>query len=132
MENKQEGLQISTLDDAITVTKENKTKVSYYIFNEYEIHLNVLPSRSEQEWHYHTNIEEVMVVTSGELVCKWKEKDASYEKRIQVGELVQVKNSVHTFANTSDEDVTFIVFRLVLDGTDKREVIKHDKIIVET
>ena len=45
--------QILTISDAISVTKENRTKVDYYLFDEYEIHLNSIPSGAVQEWHYH-------------------------------------------------------------------------------
>ena len=39
-------------------------------------------------------------------------------------------NSVHTFANETDEDVEFVVFRFVPEGRDKREMIKSDKAVV--
>ncbi|MFV0395672.1 MAG: cupin domain-containing protein [Coprobacillaceae bacterium] len=126
-----EALRIITTDEGIAVTKENQTKVLYYLFDEYEIHLNIIPPNSIQEWHYHSNIEEVILVTKGILTCKWIEDKKEYTKDIQANQLVQVKNAIHTFENKSNEEVTFIAFRLVLDGENKRELIKNDKIIIE-
>lgn len=45
-------------NDAITIHKDNGTDVSYYIFNEFEIHMNKISPKSIQEWHYHSKIEE--------------------------------------------------------------------------
>lgn len=50
---------------------------------------------------------------------------------VHEGDIVCVKQSIHTFANESDEVVKFTVFRLVLDGKDQREMIKNDKRVVE-
>lgn len=132
MENNKERLKLYKKSDSIHVIKENKTEVNYFIFPEYEIHLNKIPANSIQEWHYHSNIEEVIVVTKGVLTCKWIEDEEEKEELIHKNELVQVKSSIHTFENNTKEEVEFIVFRLVLDGRDKRELIKNDKIIVDT
>ena len=35
------------------------------------------------------------------------------------------------FANETEEDVEFVVFRFVPDGRDKRETIKNDKVVVD-
>lgn len=45
-------------------------------------------------------------------------------------EIIRVKNSVHTFANNTNEETKFVVFRFVPDGIDKREIIKKDKTVV--
>lgn len=37
------NLEIYDTADSIYVEKENHTKVNYFIFDEYEIHLNTLP-----------------------------------------------------------------------------------------
>lgn len=42
-----------------------------------------------------------------------------------------VKKSIHTIKNTSSEDAEFVVFRMVPDGKNKRELIKHDKKLVD-
>lgn len=131
MENLNGLLNLYKKTDSIHVVKENKTEVNYYIYPEYEIHLNKIPPRSVQEWHFHSNIEEVIVVTKGILTCRWLEHEEEKVELIHKDELVQVKKSIHTFENNTEEEVEFIVFRLVLDGKDKRELIKKDKTIVE-
>lgn len=131
MQNAKDLLKIYSETDSIHVVKDNQTEVNYFIFPEYEIHLNKIPSNSIQEWHFHSNIEEVIVVTNGVLTCKWLEGEIEQTTCIHKNEIVQVKKSIHTFANNTENDVDFIVFRLVLDGKDKRELIKCDKIIVE-
>lgn len=120
-------LKINSLDNAIHVVKGNGTEVNYFLFPEYEVHLNRIPKGVVQEWHYHSKLEEVIVVTKGVLTCKWIEQDKEYSKQVHEGEVVQVRKSLHTFENNTSEDVLFIVFRLVLDGKDKRELIKNDK-----
>ena len=122
--------QILTISDAISVTKENRTKVDYYLFDEYEIHLNSIPSGAVQEWHYHSRIEETILVTGGTLTLSWKEKNVEYTKDIHPRELVRVRKSLHTYSNNSDTDTAFIVFRFVPDGTDKRDLFLTDKKIV--
>lgn len=129
MNNKKE-LNIYTEENSIQVVKENQTEVNYFIFSEYEIHLNKIPPNSIQEWHYHSNIEEVIVVTSGILTCKWLKNEKEQTAFIHKKEMVRVQQSIHTFENDTDNEVEFIVFRLVLDGKDKRELIKNDKVIV--
>ncbi len=126
-----ESIKFITENDAINVHKNNGTEVSYYIFNEYEIHLNTIPPKSIQEWHYHLRIEETLLITKGQLTCRWLEDGKEKSKKINRNELVKVGNSIHTFENETDEEVDFIVFRFVPEGIDKREIIKNDKIIVE-
>lgn len=114
--------------DAISVIKENKTSVNYYIFNEYEIHTNTIPPDSVQEWHYHSVIEETILVTRGQMTFCWKDGAGSVrERQLQKGDLVRVGTSLHTFLNRSGQDADFVVFRFVPDGQDKRQQIKTDK-----
>lgn len=124
-------IDFKKISDAIHVSKENGTDVNYYIFDEFEIHLNIIAPKSIQEWHYHSQIEETIVVTKGTLLCKWKENEVEKNRYLHPGELVRVMNSVHTFENDTDEPVEFSVFRFVPTGENKRELIKNDKAIVE-
>lgn len=123
-------IEFKTIEESIHVKKDNGTDVNYYIFDEYEIHLNKIEPKSVQEWHYHSQIEETILVTKGVLYCKWLENDMEKSRYVKPGELVRVKNSVHTFANDTDEPVEFTVFRFVPSGENKREQIKNDKTIV--
>lgn len=124
-------LQVKTLsDDALYVERDDKTKVYYYLFDEYEVHFDCLPVNAFQDWHFHTKIEEVICVTSGKLVCKYYKNNKKLELEVSKGELIQVKNAIHTLTNPFDEDCEFVVFRLVLNGKRKRDLIRHDKVQV--
>ena len=124
-------LEVYNLSDALHIIKENKTEVDYYLFNEYEIHLNKIPPNTVQEWHYHSLIEEVILVVKGKLRCLWLENKQKHSRIIHEKELVRVKQSIHTLVNDSSEDCEFIVFRLILDGKNKRNIIKKDKKIIK-
>ena len=125
-----ENIKFLQKNDAITVSKVNGTNVSYYIFNEFEIHMNKISPKSIQEWHYHSKIEETLMIIKGDLTCRWLECGEERSKKITVNEIVRVGNSTHTFENETDEEVEFIVFRFVPSGMDKREIIKNDKVVV--
>lgn len=75
------NLEIYNINDTFHVIKENKTEVHYYLFDEYEIHLNKIPSHTTQEWHYHNQIEEVILVTKGKLKCLWMKMVKNILKR---------------------------------------------------
>ena len=124
------NLEIYDTADSIYVEKENHTKVNYFIFDEYEIHLNNLPPHSIQEWHKHNSIEEVIFVISGKLKILWKEAEQTECRIVSENSIVRVKNSIHTLENESDEDVRFLVYRMVPDGVDKRNIIKNDKELI--
>ncbi|MNP55641.1 Cupin domain protein [compost metagenome] len=124
-------LDIFTKLDGISVTKENKTDVDYFIFDEFEIHLNKIPPNAKQEWHKHETIEEVLVVTKGELIVKWKENESIETTTVFKDNIVRVKKSIHTIENHTDEWAEFTVFRMVPSGENKREIIKNDKIIID-
>lgn len=123
--------EIYTMEDAIEVDKNNGTHVLYYLFDEYEIHLNTIAPYSKQEWHYHSQIEEIILIQTGVLTCYEKYNDKILRKDIYENELICVNQSIHTFANETNQEVKMIVFRLVLDGYSKREIFKNDKKIVE-
>ncbi len=124
-------LDIFTKLDGISVTKENKTDVDYFIFDEFEIHLNKIPPNTKQEWHKHKIIEEVLVVTKGELIVRWKENESIETTTVFKDNIVRVKKSIHTIENHTDEWAEFTVFRMVPSGEDKREIIKKDKVIID-
>lgn len=123
-------VKIDRKDSGIHVIKNNFTEVDYFIYPEYEIHLNILPAGAVQEWHYHSEIEEVILVMKGILTCKWKENGKVSTEYAEPKDIIRVQNSIHTFQNDSEIDAEFVVFRFVPDGTDKREKIKNDKKII--
>ncbi|GLB28391.1 hypothetical protein LAD12857_03140 [Lacrimispora amygdalina] len=124
------NLEIYDTADSIYVEKENQTKVNYFIFDEYEIHLNTLPPHSIQEWHKHHQIEEVIFVISGKLKILWKEAGQTESRIVSENSIVRVKDSIHTLENDSDGDVRFLVLRMVPDGINKRTIIKNDKELI--
>lgn len=129
--NKKDVLEIYQLKDAIFCEKENKTKVHYFLFDEYEVHYNEIPPKSIQEWHRHTNIEETIFVLSGKFNMKWKQKEEIKSKTVSKNMLIRVKNSVHTLENPFEEEAVFVVFRMVADGENKQDIIKNDKEIIQ-
>lgn len=79
----------------------------------------------------HEKIEEALFVMSGEILIKWKEDNTICEKAVQKNSVIRVKNSIHTIENQTNEDAAFLVYRMVPDGTSKREIIKYDKVVFD-
>ena len=124
-------VDILTKLNAISVVKGNRTNVDYYIFDEFEIHLNKIPPHSKQEWHMHKIIEEVLVVTEGQVDIRWKEKEKTMCAKLFKGSLARVKNSIHVIENTTDNWAEFTVYRMVPLGNLSREIMKSDKTVIE-
>lgn len=131
MEGDISEVEILTKLEAISIIKDNNTEVDYFLFDEFEVHLNSIPPGSKQEWHYHEVIEEVLVVTTGQVIIKWKEGENIIDKVLKKGSVARVKKSIHTIENATEEWAEFVVFRMVPSGESKREIIKEDKVIVE-
>lgn len=125
------SVQLCTPGDAISVKKPNGTDVEYYIFDEFEIHRNVITPGAAQEWHRHRVIDETYVVTAGEVTFRWVEDGRRQAAALREGDVLRAKKSIHTIENNSGENAEFIVFRMVPDGISKKEIIKKDKEIVE-
>jgi len=120
-------MQIITRDKGIFVKKNEGTKVVYHIFPEFEIHYNEVPPKTTQAWHHHKIIEEALYILSGELEAHWEKDGRKLRQVVREGDVVRVENAPHTFINSSQQTVKFLVFRFVPDGTDKRSIIKNDK-----
>lgn len=119
-------------ENSIHVMKDNGTEVNYYIFDEFEIHLNKVMPHTIQEWHFHKAIDENILVLNGNLLCKYIDENG-VEKSCYAtkNDIIRVHNSIHTFENDTNDVTEFVVFRFMPDGTDKREDIKADKTIVK-
>ena len=120
-------MQITKRSDGILVERDEGITVIYHIFPEFEIHHNEVPTGTIQSWHHHNVIEETLYMLTGELEAHWKENDEYHEQILKVGDVVRVENTPHTFINSSPNLATFVVFRFVPDGKDKRQIIKNDK-----
>jgi uncharacterized cupin superfamily protein len=123
-------VQVIPRRDALHVDKPDGTSVDYFLFPEYEIHLNEVAPGTIQQWHHHDAIEETLVITDGALVAHWRDDQGTgHEQTVSAGDVVRVARSAHTFENRSEDTVKFVVVRLVLDGTDKSALIKSDKVL---
>jgi mannose-6-phosphate isomerase-like protein (cupin superfamily) len=118
---------VTTRADSIYTDKGDGTQVNYYLFDEYEIHANVIEAGTVQGWHHHDRIIETLYVVSGSIEARWIDNGATATRRLDRGDVITVGTSVHTFANPFNEPAEFVVFRLVPEGTDKRQVIKNDR-----
>lgn len=120
-------MEIIRGNQGIYVEKEEGTNVTYYIFPEYELHYNEIRPGTIQQWHHHDVIEETLFIITGEIEAHWLENGNKTFDTVRKGDVIRVENTPHTFINNSDEIVRLLVFRLILQGGDKRETIKNDK-----
>ncbi|MBE6052272.1 MAG: hypothetical protein E7214_16960 [Clostridium sp.] len=56
--------------------------------------------------------------------------DAITAKTLTKDSVARVKQSIHTITNPTNKEATFIVYRMVPTGEDKKETIKSDKKII--
>jgi uncharacterized cupin superfamily protein len=122
-------MKIISPSQGIFKKKEDGTEVIYQIFPEFEIHYNKLSPKTEQVWHHHEVIKEIICITSGEMEVLWKENGEIKSFIVKNSDTIDVENTSHTFKNNSDKDCQFIVFRFIPNGKDQRDVIKNDKVI---
>lgn len=66
-------MKIYHKQDTLNVLKPEGINVTYYLFNEYEVHYNEQVPNSTQTWHHHEKIWETLYIIEGELNAKWKE-----------------------------------------------------------
>ncbi|WP_164682597.1 cupin domain-containing protein [Streptococcus hyointestinalis] len=126
-----QSIDIRQLSDAIFVEKDNGTKVHYFLYPEFEIHQNVLPANTVQDWHKHQAIEEIIVPTKGSVTIQVLEEDVIKDYTVHCGDVLRVKKSIHRIISDKQEDVAFTVFRFVSTGKDQSEIIKNDKVDCE-
>jgi uncharacterized cupin superfamily protein len=117
--------------NALNATKPEGLDVTYYLFNEYEIHYDEQQPRTTQVWHHHEKIWETIYIIDGELLAKWKENGEEKFEMLNSGDLIETESTSHTFINNSDQAVKFLVFKQILNGENKKEILKNDKIIDE-
>lgn len=125
------SIDIRQLSEAISVEKDNGTKVNYFLYPEFEIHQNVLPENTIQDWHKHQAIEEIIVPTKGNVTIQVLEDNAVRTYTANCGEVLRVKQSIHRIIGDVKEETEFIVFRFVPTGSDQSDKIKNDKVDCE-
>ena len=124
-------MKVIKSSEGIFARKPDGTEVIYHIFPEYEIHYNEVPPQTTQQWHYHKIIEEIVCIVSGEIELHWIADGKRFSSTLYAGDIVRVENTPHTFINSSPTTTTFLVFRLILNGKDVREIIKSDKYLIK-
>jgi quercetin dioxygenase-like cupin family protein len=122
-------MKITTKKDTVFVEKPEGTNVTYYLFPEYEIHINEQVPHSTQAWHHHEKIWETFYLVEGELTAQWKENGETKKQIVHAGDVIETEHTPHTFSNDSDKVVTFIVIKQVLTGENKRDTLKTDKVL---
>lgn len=122
-----EIVQIIKADEGISVVKESGTAVAYYLFDNFEIHKNLIPEGCLQDWHRHRRIEETLVVETGSLKVEWLEGQEIREQVVAAGEILRVKKSIHRLSNPGKEQATCVIFRFVRPEEPQADIIKHDK-----
>lgn len=51
------------------------------------------------------------------------------EHIVKAGDLIETERNPHTFTNHTDKIVKFLVIKQVLNGENKREILKTDKVL---
>ncbi|NLH34871.1 MAG: cupin domain-containing protein [Lactococcus chungangensis] len=126
-----DAIEIARQTSAISVTKSSGTQVAYYLYPEFEIHVNILPAGVVQDWHKHVQLDENVIVTSGEITVEYLENGHVSSQTIQKNDVLRVKRSIHRLLNQSSEPAQFIVFRFVPTGQEQSELMKQDKVDCE-
>lgn len=123
-------MKIIKKSDAIHLRKPEGIEVWYYLFPEYEIHINNQDPHTTQAWHHHEKIDETVVILDGEMTIKWREDGVSHEETLHSGDLVQMERTNHTFENKSDSVARLMCVKQVLRGEDNSALFKNDKVVI--
>lgn len=122
-------MKITPKKEAINRTREDGTNISYYIFDEYEVHYGELLPDITQPWHHHAIINETLYVIEGKILLHFLEDGGKKQQEVVPGNVVQVEDTPHTFSNPFKATCKMVAFRFVPDGVNKQEVIKNDKVL---
>ena len=122
-------MNIIKSQDVTHIDKPEGTSVSYYLFNDYEVHYNIQAPKTTQTWHHHEHISETLYIIDGQLTAKWRENKSEKSVVVSAGDLIETEDSSHTFSNDTDKITRFIVIKRVSDGKDYRNVFKTDKVL---
>jgi len=122
-------MKIYHKNDTKSIIKPEGTNVTYYLFNEYEVHYNEQIPHSTQTWHHHEKVWETLYIIEGELTARWKEDGIEETEILKTGDLVETERTPHTFSNESDKVVKFLVIKRMPQGKDFAEILKSDKVI---
>lgn len=124
-------MKVTHRKDVMYVEKPEGVNVAYYLFSEYEIHVDEQLPHTTQTWHHHEKIWESIYVVEGELTAQWRENEEVKKEIVKQGDIIETEHTPHTFSNDSDDVAKYIVIKQVLSGENKREVLKNDKVVDE-
>lgn len=122
-------MKIKHRKDVMYIEKPEGVNVAYYLFPEYEVHVDEQLPHTTQTWHHHTSIWEIVYIVDGELTAQWKEDGKIKEETVQTGDLIESEHTPHTYSNDTDEVTKYIVIKQVLTGSDKSQLLKTDKVV---
>lgn len=122
-------MKITPASSAIHRHRSDGTDIFYYIFSEYEVHYGELAPGVTQPWHHHARINETLYIIEGQVKLQYLADNKKVTKILKKGDVVQVEDTPHTFANPFEDVCKMVAFRFVPQGIDQREVIKSDKVL---
>ena len=122
-------MKITPSTSAINRVRDDGSKITYYIFNEYEVHYGEIAPGVTQPWHHHPTITETLYIIEGKIMLHYLQNGTKVEKEIVLGDVIEVEATPHTFSNPFKEKCKMIAFRFVPQGKDQREFIKNDKVL---
>lgn len=122
-------MKITKREDILNVNKPEGINVWYYLFDEYEVHFNEQNPHTEQTWHHHEKIWECLDIIEGELLARWRENGSEKEEIVREGDLIETEYTPHTFINNSDQVVKFLIMKQILNGENKKDLLKNDKVL---
>jgi mannose-6-phosphate isomerase-like protein (cupin superfamily) len=122
-------MKITPQNAAINKIRPDGTSISYYIFEEYEVHYGELAPGVTQPWHHHEIINETLYVVEGKVLLHYLENGQKKQKEIVSGDVVQVEKTPHTFSNPFQKTCKMVAFRFVPEGVNKHHIIKNDKVL---
>jgi len=115
--------------DVMHVEKPEGVNVAYYLFPEYEVHVDEQLPHTTQTWHYHASIWESVYIVDGELTAQWKEDGKIKKETVQTGDLIESEHTLHTYSNDTDKITKYIVIKQVLTGGNKSQLLKTDRVV---
>jgi len=120
---------ITSKHQATSRVRPDGTEVSYYLQPEYEVHYGLLPPGVTQPWHHHEKITESILILEGKVRFHYLEAGKLKERDLQVGDLIEMEQTVHTFSNPFSKPCVMVAFRFVPSGTETSQIIKSDKVL---
>ncbi len=122
-------MEFVSKSDAISATKPEGIDVQYYLFDDYEIHMNVQEPHTTQQWHRHEKIREILFMFEGTLMTRWLDENGDEQAReVHAGDHVDTGREMHTFENVSDKPAKFFALKMMPTGENHRETFKTDKV----